>query len=238
MSQVDKLLAVRNWLDTRKNWILILDNADNLQMYQWIPKPSEKKKPKKHLDYLEFIPKGGPYETVLWTTRDGAIQNLLNDGCCVKIPVMTSSEGWKLFCQESGRNETSGPTSKDVRLLEDMLGLLPLSIRLAGAHIKTRRMTTEKYISVYGKKHERVLGVAIRGMYRHPQGTNSVMHTWQISMDVVAKESKCAATIMNTICFYDHRSIPSTLLEEAGSQFEETDIYRSEERRVGKECPV
>jgi tetratricopeptide (TPR) repeat protein len=59
------------------------------------------------------------------------------------------------------------------------------------------------------------------------------MHTWLISMDRIAEESVCSATILNTIVFFDNKGIPFEIVKAAaGPNFSEEEILLAAGRLI------
>ena len=223
-SVVDLLNAVKHWVEKQSNWLMVLDNADELKLfagYDSATQNQQEQQPK----LFDFIPKGDK-GTVLWTTRDGAIKTLLGPEHCVELGVMSGEESWKLFHSRAGVANME-PSKDDGKLLE-LLENLPLAIVQAAAYISETNTTVSEYITLFTESPEQEVELLDQEFLdQHRTGeTNSVMRTWQISMVRIAEDSPCAAQILRTVCFYDSKRIPMILLSQAGTPFSKVQIAK------------
>lgn len=67
----DLLIAVKQWIELQTNWILILDNADDLRLFKK-PYSATLEQQIDIPDLLQFVPRTQT-ETILWTSRDSSI---------------------------------------------------------------------------------------------------------------------------------------------------------------------
>jgi hypothetical protein len=68
----EMLAAVRAWLESRRSWLLILDNADSLDLFLSRDKDTEPDDGTKLTNLYKFVPRG-EHGTILWTSRDAHI---------------------------------------------------------------------------------------------------------------------------------------------------------------------
>lgn len=133
MKGEDLLSAVKLWIENQKNWLLILDNADDLGIFK-----NNCLAPEKHLQQnpklLRFVPRAQT-GTVIWTSGDGSIVNsIVNVRQGIEVGPMTNQEALDLFRTLSGRDNIEPSTKVDELL--DLLGRLPLAIAQAAAYIR------------------------------------------------------------------------------------------------------
>ncbi len=69
----DLLSVVKQWIEHQENWLLILDNADDLGIFKGTSSTTQEHQAQ-YPELLRFVPKGQT-GTVIWTSRDGAIIN-------------------------------------------------------------------------------------------------------------------------------------------------------------------
>lgn len=85
------LQAVHNWLEKQPNWMMILNNVDELSLFHQTPQ---------NRNLLEFIPQISG--TIRWTSRDGSIMGKLvgkNDG--IRVDKISLLESPKLLKESS-----------------------------------------------------------------------------------------------------------------------------------------
>jgi hypothetical protein len=69
----DLLSAVKQWIEHQENWLLILDNADDLGIFKRTYSAFQEHQVQ-NPELLRFVPKSQT-GTIIWTSRDGAIIN-------------------------------------------------------------------------------------------------------------------------------------------------------------------
>jgi tetratricopeptide (TPR) repeat protein len=229
----DLLRAVKQWIEQHTNWLLILDNADDLGIFKKIYSASQSLQTQGP-ELLRFVPKsqGG---TAIWTSRDGGILGSIIDiGRGIKVGAMSKPESWKLFQRLSGSVDTEEPSENEDKLLE-LLQRLPLAIAQAAAYISKTKVSVPQYLKFFSESESRqsnLLSQEFQDVYRSDM-PNSVMHTWRISMRQIAKESPCSEKILNTIAFFDNKGLPFKLLKAAaGPTFNEDEVLLAASRLI------
>jgi tetratricopeptide (TPR) repeat protein len=232
---VDLLYAVKRWIEEQRRWLIVFDNADNLNIF----KPArashqlhEDKTPSPEL--LQFVPNTSN-GTAIWASRDGSILGRLvgvNEG--VEVGKMTFQESLRLFQNLSGRPVTDTASESEKELLNH-LEMLPLAISQASAYIRKTTVSTQLYVRAFTESEERqanLLSTEFDEIHRSDV-PNSVMHTWLISMKQIAEESECGERILNTIAFLDNQNIPFELLSAAvGAAYSEDQVLLAAARLV------
>ncbi|KAF3068006.1 hypothetical protein CFAM422_008183 [Trichoderma lentiforme] len=213
----DLLLAVRHRIETSHPWVLVLDNADNLRLFGVSHATQDALNPGEHASSLDkFIPRG-PRGQVLWTSRDQRIAGgIVAARRAIKVPKMTPSEAKELF--ESARN--SQGDSDEAKYIEELLGeleWLPLAISQVAAYMKKTLTTVEEYILKLrdGKERWKILKQSQSDRHRRPEVSNSILETWNISMEYLQTENKTAHQILHIHAFLDNRNIPIELIKRA-----------------------
>jgi tetratricopeptide (TPR) repeat protein len=95
------------------------------------------------------------------------------------------------------------------------LGCLPLAVSQAGTYLLKTSMPIDQYLSKIqsGKTRWGVLGKSGSDRHRRPWVPNSVLETWQISIDKIEQESQVAYEILHTLVYVDNQRIPLELIK-------------------------
>ena len=147
----DLLIAVRDSIEAQERWVLILDNADDLELFGVSSVTGRLK------SLLDFVPRVGT-GTVLWMSRDERIVGTLVGSLRgIQVARMTPNEARELL--SATRNDRTEIPETDV-LLEE-LQCLPLAISQAGA--------------LYAEDSYAAAGVSVpastgKAAVEHPQG--------------------------------------------------------------------
>ncbi|PQE33407.1 kinesin light chain protein [Rutstroemia sp. NJR-2017a WRK4] len=226
----DLLGAVKQWIENQRNWLLVLDNADNLAIFK---KPYSASKDHQLLgpELLRFVPKSQT-GTIIWTSRDGGIcGNIVDVHRGIEVTAMTIEQARDLFRKLTGRSELM--LSEDEDMLLELLQYLPLAIAQAAAYIRKTKVSIKQYLTFLHESESRqldLLSQEFQDVYRSGV-PNSVMRTWLISMKQISKESSCSEKILNTITFFDHKGIPFELIKAAaGPTYSEDEILLAASR--------
>ena len=204
---------VRTWIEAQPNWLLVLDNADALHHF------GEKYASHSHdnsKNLHSFIPRG-PTGTILWTTRDGRIVgDLVGSKQGINVGSMDASEARELFVGLSD----SAITNDDTLAIDELihkLDRLPLAISQAAAYIRRTSTAVQDYAVKFNEEKRRwkLLEESKFDRHRRPNVPNSVMKTWQISIDYIREENPRAYTILHVIAYFHNQNIPFELIKAA-----------------------
>jgi tetratricopeptide (TPR) repeat protein len=204
------LMAVRERIEVNPCWVLILDNADNLAVFgvgRTQPGAEEKH------GLCDFVPRG-PAGTVLWTSRDKRIGgSLVGARRAIYVGGMTEGEARILLeavrDEEIGEAEAQGATA----LLAE-LEWLPLAVSQAAAYMRRTSTPIDEYLSRLRRRIKRweVLGETEFDRHRRGHVSNSVLQTWDISIEHVREENQMACNILHALAYLDNQNIPFALI--------------------------
>ncbi|KAE9565764.1 hypothetical protein CGMCC3_g18054 [Colletotrichum fructicola] len=179
------LTAVRYRIETEADWVLILDNADDLGLFGVGQPPAVQPSTDQSFYLDRFIPKG-PSGTVLWTSRDKQIEgSLVGPRRAIDVARMTEDEAQTLL----GRVRNSAVNEKeanDSRTLLAKLDWLPLAISQAAAYMRRTETSIPAYLSKLKKR--KFLQRSEADPHRRSHVSNSVLQTWKISIEHIRRE--------------------------------------------------
>ena len=196
--------AVKEWLQIHREWLLILDNADELSL---LP---------------EFLPPA-PGGNLLLTTRAPALGGLAQR---LEVEVFSKEEGSLFLLRRSG---LLGPTAlldqataaerEQVALITQELGGLPLALDQAGAYLEETGASAAEYLQLY-QRHRTELLKERRGLVAdHPE---PVATTWSLSFAHVEERSPAAADLLRLFAFLAPDAIPGEIIALGASHVNAT----------------
>jgi len=186
--------AVLQWLKTRTRWLLILDNADELEIVR------------------EFLPTP-LYGHVLLTTRARSMGRLARQ---VEVETMDTETGALLLLRRAGLvvsdASLEAASSSDVALARAMaqeMGGLPLALDQAGAYIEEIPCSLSEYQALYHTHQTRLLKERRGVVSDHPE---SVTTTWSLSFQKVEQQDAAAADLLRFLAFLAPDAIPEEII--------------------------
>ncbi len=192
--------AVKRWLAAHEDWLLILDNADDLPLAQ------------------EFLPtrhKG----YVLFTTRAQAAGAL---AASIEVDRLTPQEGTLLLLRWSKQLDLDTPLDQAQAvdraaaesIAREMDGL-PLAIVQAGAYVEETGCSLADYLRLYATHRKDLLARRGRLVLDYPA---TVATTWSLSFQQVEQQSPAAAEVLRLCAFLAADAIPEELLVRGAAE--------------------
>jgi len=186
--------AVKRWLQTHSEWLLILDNADELALV------------------LEFLPLA-PAGHILLTTRAQATSHLANR---IEVETFSPEQGALFLLRRAGllaRDTALEQAVSDDRELAlqiaKALGGLPLALDQAGAYLEETGCSLSEYQQLYQQYRTDLLRER-RGLA--PDHPLPVATTWSLSFQRVGEKNPVAADLLRLCAFLSPDAIPEEIL--------------------------
>lgn len=186
--------AVNCWLNEHTGWLLILDNADDLEAIS------------------AFIPTTSNGHTLL-TTRVHASGGVAQS---IEITKLAVDEGTRLLLQRAklvhDRSDFAQLPAEDLlnaSTISRLMDGLPLALDQAGAYIEETQCSLSTYLALYQTRRATLL--KRRGKYPgdHPE---PVATTWSLSFEKVRQANPAAAELLQLCAFLHPDAIPEDLL--------------------------
>jgi len=186
--------SVLQWLKTQTQWLLILDNADELAIV------------------CEFLPT--TYDGhILLTTRAQSMGRLAQR---LEVKVMDQDVGALLLLRRAGLVPHNAPldaaSSSDIALAREIaeeLDGLPLALDQAGAYIEETLYPLSEYRNLYRTRRSELLSMRRDLIGDHPE---PVTTTWSLSFQHVEKKNAVAAELLRFCAYLDSEAIPEELI--------------------------
>ncbi|MGO4350124.1 FxSxx-COOH system tetratricopeptide repeat protein [Paenibacillus sp. MCAF9] len=177
-SEVDSIDFVKEWLSKREKWLLIFDNANDINdIEKYFPNPQEG-----HI-LITSRKQDWPHEPIV-------------------LSEFNRSESIKFLMQRT--NCTDSQQEPFAAKLAFELGYLPLALEHAGAYIKKKHKTFKEYHELYDMKKMNLL--ALEGIPNSYHST--ILTTWTISIESIKQESNIATEWLNMFAYLGADQIP------------------------------
>ena len=192
--------AVLDWLYTAEDWLLVLDNLDDITIAD---------------GYLPRLRTGGGH--VLITTRNPNSLNIPAEG--LQIGVHEPNEAKELLLRRTQLFDEIGSGSKveeEALAIAETLGFLALAIEQAAAYIREELKDVFKF---------RLLYTTQRSQFHDRQSTgnsyykNNIATTWLMSMEAVESRNRQAAQLLQLFAFMNPDGVSLEFLEAGRDAF-------------------
>lgn len=189
--------AVRRWLKVHRRWLLILDDAEDLQMIQ------------------KFLP-AGHSGSVLLTTRAQVTGPLIQ---ARPVSIMNEQEGVLFLLRrteylphETPLEQATREHYHDARQIWRHMEGLPLALDQAGAYILETGCSFSDYIAIY--QNQRSLLLQSRGNLFTLEHPLSVTSTFLLSAQKIEQMNPIAIELLRTCAFLYAEAIPEDVILE------------------------
>jgi tetratricopeptide (TPR) repeat protein len=218
-ADVKKLVQRHLSQERTGQWLLIFDNADEMDM--WIHKDGDKSDSHGLKDYLPRSRQG----CVVLTTRSRKIAVKLAQSNVIEVLEMEEEVATQLLSKSLINQELSNNRPDTLKLLEQ-LTFLPLAIVQAAAYINENGITLSDYLSLLEEQEQDVVDLLSEDFEdegRYQDVKNPVATTWLISFEYIRRLDPLAAEYMSFMSCVDPKDVPQSLLPAAQSRKKETD---------------
>ncbi len=191
------IAAMKRWLTAITRWLLILDNADDLQFItDVIPSPLR--------------------GHVLLTTRTSITGTLAQP---IEIDMMDTGEGAYFLLRRakmidldaSQGHDTEEVDYDQARAISQALGGLPLALDQAGAYIEETKCSLSDYLNLYQTRREPLLQWRGDLALDHPE---PVATTWSLSFEKIRQANPVATELLKVCAFLAPDAIPEEIISE------------------------
>jgi hypothetical protein len=184
-------------------WLLVLDNVEAAKL--------ESNGSSNADNLIEYLP-SSEQGAIVFTTTDMEVAAKLAPGNIVELPEMEQDMARRMLemCLVDPKNEL-----KDVDILLQGLGYLPLAIVQAAAYINVNKISVQKYLQLLAEKKK---GLAEAP---HREFENVIAATWLISFEQILHHDPLAANYLLFMACVDRNDIPLALLPTAETREQE-----------------
>ncbi|KAM0332410.1 hypothetical protein ACHAQA_002690 [Verticillium albo-atrum] len=230
---VNVLALVRDWLQ-RENlgpWLMIVDNADDVEMLFMANKSSDNTE----IPIASYLPKTGNGKILVTSRSWDAAEKLTGSGReILRVQTMEEAQALQLFRNKLGQDVDEPSTLELIHRLD----CIPLAVSQAAAYIFKRgpRVTVRSYLDDF-QKSERRKGTLLRsdrGDLRRYEGmSNSVMVTWQMTFEQIRRERPRAAKLLSLMSCFHAQNIPEYMLHDYAANYADPDEANGDQGKGG-----
>lgn len=214
---------VRDYLSqsTSKPWLLIVDNADDLEMFH--------AGAGNHIKFsrlTDILPKNNGSSIILTTRSRKAAVRFAKDNI-IRLPELDDSIAVELF-NRSVINKAILDDSQVVMQLLKELTFLPLAIVQAAAYINENDITVKDYFSLFNSQEEDIVEILSEDFEdegRYCDLKNPVATTWLVSFEQIRIREPLAADYLSFMSCLDPKAIPKSLLPPAPTKKKLIDAF-------------
>ena len=193
-------------LDELENFLLILDNADDLDQFLGRAPGSR--------NLSSYLPSKGD---ILITTRDPRfLGGFVPAGQGKRVRELERCDALSLLLKSIPSHLAGTARQEETEKLLDQLGDLPLAIAQAAANVTELQIDLSTYISAYQNRTERA--IVMQEPFFDSEANDernklqSVYVTWEISFDFLEAKHKLSATCLQVMALLHWTAIPLDLL--------------------------
>ncbi|CUS08033.1 unnamed protein product, partial [Tuber aestivum] len=205
------LLGIKRWLEgrDRRNWILVIDNADNEEDFVSNNSPIAK-----------FVPQG-LRGTLIFTTRSRQVAFRQE---CERIDIgrMDEDEAKALFFEHFGGWGSLRDREREVvAMILGSVDHLPLAVVGSAAFMAETETLPSDYWTIFQENDERrtkLLSQQFSDIRRESDVTESILSTYFITFGRITRQMPTAGHLLRLIAFVDCQNIPEQLLRECGAE--------------------
>ena len=212
--KIDMLSLVQKWLERKDRgwWLMVLDNADDAQLFFPSPLEPERANNISREERLEqYIPECA-HGSILVTTRNKQAGRKLAKKPPIEIDTMNDNESEQLL---RANLEGQGAASSELLALSSRLEHLPLALVQAAAFIEENSITVSEYLYLLDKSDQDLvdlLSEEFETVGRDSETPRAVAETWILSFDQIQQQNAFAGELLSLMSFFDRQAIPREFL--------------------------
>ncbi len=221
--KADVLLLVKAWLERKQRgrWLMVVDNADDMQLLFGGPADSSSgwaSSASSHAGKLErYIPECTHGHVFITTRNKQAGLSLAKGNNPIEVEQMDGTESEKLLRTKLKKYPTSGELST----LSSRLEYLPLALVQAAAFIEANTIPISGYLRLLDKSDQHLvdlLGEEFETVGRNWETPRAVAETWILSFEQIQRQNGFAGELLSLMSLFDRQAIPLEFLSHHSKQ--------------------
>lgn len=204
--------------DGAGQWLLIIDNADDPDIWTKPAMPGAKRL----LDYVPMSSRG----SIVVTSRNTQVAVKFGGPEVFPVREMDETESINLLRERLVNKLLVEQHREDAKSLLSQLVYLPLAIGQAAAYINANGIDFKHYLSIMGAQEQDMIDLLsedFEEINRYRDTKNPVATTWLISFESIRQQDTLASNYLSFMACVDSKDIPLSMLLPASSKKQETD---------------
>jgi tetratricopeptide (TPR) repeat protein len=217
----DVLLLVKAWLERKDHgrWLMVVDNADDMQPFFGQHMGSANARASSHEDGLgRYLPEC-PHGAILVTTRNKQAGSRLTKGKRpIEVGKMDKGETDQLL---RARLDGISVASSESSALSSRLEHLPLALVQAAAFIQENTIAVGKYLELLDSSDRDLVDLLSREFEtdaRDSETPRAVAETWILSFEQIQRQNAFAGELLSLMSLLDRQAIPLEFLSRYSKQ--------------------
>jgi hypothetical protein len=214
---VSVVSLVTDWLQAEKReWILILDNVDDDQLFH----EPEKNQTAHQQKPLGFLPCSSNGPIIITTRSRGMALSFVDERDLFEVNPMDSHDASALMNLKLEHQTGQGiATQDDIMKLTEALEIMPLAIVQAAAYIRhpASRCSIAQYLEDFQSSDAQkleLLDYDVCNIHRDMDAKNSILVTWSLSFERIRQTRQSAADLLSLMSLFDRQGIPESVLQK------------------------
>ena len=212
-------LLVKEWLenDDRSEWLMILDNADDTNVFFGSDRAAQPTGAsidggESEGKVARFIPEC-PHGSILVTTRNKETgSRLTRYRGLIQIGEMSLAESTELIQDVLEDDQVN---HEDLARLSGQLEYLPLALVQAAAFVQENSITIAKYLQLLEQSDNNLIDLLSKpfeAVGRDSSIPHAVALTWVVSFQQISHRYPEASYLLSLMCFFNRQGIPKAFL--------------------------
>ncbi|KAL2197093.1 hypothetical protein P885DRAFT_68976 [Corynascus similis CBS 632.67] len=219
--KIDILTLVKRWLERNDycQWLIVIDNADDIQLFFGQQGGSElNDSPNDKGNLEQYLPKCR-HGAILVTTRNKQVGVKLTKGKhLIEVGKMDEGETNQLL-----RTSLDGIsfTSNETSTLSSRLEQLPLALVQAAAFIQENSIDVSKYLELLDSNDQHLVDLLSEEFEtdgRNSETPRAVAKTWILSFEQIQRQNAFASELLSFMSLLDRQAIPLEFLSHYSKQ--------------------
>jgi len=222
--KADILSLLKTWLERKERgrWLMVIDNADDTQLFFGRPEESGSTGTAGQEARLGYYVPECAHGSILITTRNKQAGLRLTKGVSpIEVTKMDDHESVQLL---RARLEEHDADRSELSVLSTRLDHLPLALVQAAAFIQENSMAVGEYLELLDSTDSDfvdLLSQEFETVGRDSDTPRAVTQAWMISFEQIQQQNAVAGELLSLMAFFDRQAIAAEFLSCYGEQHQD-----------------
>ncbi|KAK3985852.1 kinesin light chain 3 [Cladorrhinum sp. PSN332] len=215
--KADVLLLLKRWLERKESgrWLMVIDNADDTNVFFGTPKESVSRGALKDEASLgKYIPDCAHGSIIITTRNKETGSRFVKGKRPIEVGKMDQGESKQLL-QEKLEPDDLDP--EDLSTLSSRLEHLPLALVQAAAFIHEKTISVSRYLQLLNESDQNLvhlLSNEFETVGRDSEAPHAVAETWILSFEQIRRQNIFASELLSLMSLFHRQGIPHEFLSD------------------------